>query len=183
MAESYSSKVVHKSTPEQVSKLMRLDETTPEAWQREDLTAMVRHQLSATLEFDLSTLNLDANQQEIVTQSGRGPARSGLRTFGELFQASRPQVDLLRLSQKFFKQRVAQNVKGSPEQKVAYLFYLLSILVARIRAGVRISKLPDPELVCGIRSVLNRPWVAQPLKELLLDRQKRIAQESSRGKR
>ena len=180
MKESYSSRVVFKSTPEQFSRLMRLDETAPEAWERGDLAAMVRHQLSATLEFDLNTLKLDARERTELAHSGGAAARSSFRTFGDLFQASHPRVDLLQFSQRFFKQKVTERAKGSPEQKVVYLFYLLSIVVARIRAGARISKLSDAALLAGIQSIMNRPWVDQQIRELLVEGHKRITRESSR---
>src|SRR6266571_3662048 len=159
MAESYSSKVVFKSTPEQVSKLLRMDETSVEPWQPEDLRAMVRHQLSAPVEFDVRSVKLSQLEQDTLNRSLRDPPRSGIWTFADLFYSLHPPVELLRFSHKFFKQNVSNSPKGSPNQKLAYLFYLLSIVVARIRAGVRISKLPDDELLRSIQSVINRHWL------------------------
>ena len=53
MANFDSLQAVFKSRAEQLSKIMSLDETTPDAWTEEDLPAMLRHQMSAPLEFDL----------------------------------------------------------------------------------------------------------------------------------
>src|SRR5215471_10011388 len=138
MEESYSTRLVFKSTAEQVSKLMRLDETRSEVWQTDDLAAMVRHQLAAPLELDLDGRH-DTEKRRDAGNSDGDLAQPELRTFGDLFGATRPPLDLLQRSQKFFKQQLAERAKNSPDRKVSYLFYLVSIVVARMRAGARIS--------------------------------------------
>src|SRR6266536_2452639 len=178
MAESYSSKVVFRSTPEQVSKLMRLDETASEPWRPEDLRAMVRHQLSAPVEFDVRSLRLSQPEQGILNSSLREAPRSGIRTFVDLFYSPHPPVELLRLSQKFFKEQLTRHPTVSPEHKIAYLFYLLSIVVARNRTGVKISKLTDQQLHQSVKAMADKPWVDEQVRKLLTEACQRTTSES-----
>jgi hypothetical protein len=180
MKKLYASDMLTSSTPEQVSKLFQLDQATPEQWRPEDLRAMVRHQMSAPLEFDLGTVKLSQLEQKTAAESLTDAARSDIKSFGDLLSTDRPPLELLRLSQKFFKQNVASSSKGSPEQRIAYLFYLLSIVAARTRLKVKTSKLSDMELLNGIQSMVNRTWIDDRVRALLEDGRRRIATESSR---
>jgi hypothetical protein len=180
MKKLYASELVTSSTPEQISKLLQLDQATPEQWRPEDLRAMVRHQMSAPLEFDLGTVKLSQLDQKTGAESLTDAARSDIKSFGDLLQSDRPPLELLKLSQKFFKQNVAASSKGSMEQKIAYLFYLLSIVAARTRLEVKTSKLSDKELLNGIQSMVNGTWIDDQVRELLEDGRRRITSETSR---
>jgi hypothetical protein len=175
MAETYSSKVVFASTAEQISRLLQLDQGTAESWEPDDLRSMARHQMAAPLDFDLGSSKLNEPRQKSPGVALTNAARSEINTFEDLFTHSHPPLELLKLSQKFFKQNVAMHPKGSVEQKVAYLFYLLSIVVARVRAGVKISKLTDDEQRQAIKSMMGQPWVDDEIKELLAEGRKRLA--------
>jgi len=175
MTETYSSKVVFASTPEQVSKLLQLDETNSEQWGPEDLRAMVRHRMATPLQFDLAGLELSELQKRTAAAFLTEASGSGIRTFGDLFQTPHPPLELLKLAQKFFKQNVARYTKGSPDQKVAYLFYLLSIVVAKIRNGKEISNLSRDELLHNVQSMMKRPWVDELTRELLAAGRRRIS--------
>jgi hypothetical protein len=180
MEESYSTRLVFKSTPGQVSKLMRLDETRSEAWHSDDVAAMVRHQLAAPLELDLD-VSRDTEQKRDAGSSDGGPAQPELRTFGDLFRAACPPLDLLQRSQRFFKQQLAERAKNSPDRKVSYLFYLLSIVVARMRAGARISTLSNAELIHSLQSLAQKNWVDPQIRNLLLEALNHIKQEPPAG--
>ena len=99
---------------------------------------------------------------------------SEIKTFGALFQSPLPPMDLLRLSQRFFKRNVARCSKASPEQRIAYLFYLLCIVVARVRRGVKTSRLPDADLLESIKTMMAFAWVEDPIRALLAEARKRI---------
>ena len=175
MKKLYATEVVISSTPEQVSKLLQLDPATPEQWQQVDLHAMVRHQMSAQLAFDLGSIKLSQPEHKTATDSLTEAARSDVTTFADLFGSNRPPLELLKLSHKFFRQNVTSSPKGSPEQKVAYLFYLLSIVTARVRLDVKITKLSDQDLLQGIRSTINRDWVDDRMRTLLEEGRRRIS--------
>jgi len=176
MKKSYASEVVFLSTPEQISQLLHLDEKKPEPWREEELRDMVRHQMSASLEFDLSSVHVNEPESKIISKSFIFAAQSEMRTFDDLFRNPNPPVELLRLSQRFFKQKVKESPKDSAEHKCSYLFYLLSIVVARIRCNINICRLTDEEQLHAINSMMKRFWVVDDrIRELLGDCQKRIS--------
>jgi hypothetical protein len=84
-----------------------------------------------------------------------------------LFRSSTPPLELLKLSKKFFKSKVPDASSGNPEQKLAYLFYVLSIVVAKVRNGARISNLTEGQLLKAIESMLKRPWVDNEIRDWL----------------
>jgi len=166
MANTDSSQAVFKSSAEQLAKIMNLDEATPNGWDERDLAAMVRHQMSAPLTFDLTSIELKAAKAAARDESLTGAAKQRIKTFEDLLFHREPPLELLRLSKEFFKSRTKACRKDSAEWQVAYLFYLLSILAAGTRAA-RLSKLSPGELCRAIRWALDQPWVDGKTKELL----------------
>jgi len=163
MKESYSTRIMFLSTDEQVSKLMELGR------EEADPAALVKHQLDAPLDFDLSSVRLTKTQQKRAGDSITQATRSSINTFRDLFTNPEAPLELLKLSQKFFKQRVASELNASPRQRVFYLFYLLSIAVARIRWGVNISRLTEGEQLHAINSMMKRSWIDGEVRELFAD--------------
>jgi hypothetical protein len=162
------------STVEQVSALLRLDESASEKWEAEDLRQMVQHQMAAPLEFDLCSVKLSEAEQQMAAELLNTAGSSGTTTFGDLFRSPTPPLELLRLSQKFFKTNLTSHRDGSPEYKVAYVFYLLSIVAARVRHGVKISRLPDKDLLHVIKSVAGWSWIDEEIRQLLAEGKRRI---------
>src|SRR2546422_2391040 len=128
MAQSYSSKIVFGSTDAQLSKLLELGQTASQPWSDDELSAMVRHQMSTPLQSDLERLRLAPAEQEPLADALEAAARGGIRTFGDLFQQPDPPLKLLEFSKTFFKQRIAKAPKESPQYHLYYLFYILTIM-------------------------------------------------------
>ena len=147
-------------------KIMSVDEATPDAWNEQDLAAMLRHQLTAPLEFDLSAVELKGRQAKNREETLTGAAKERIRTFEDLLFHREPPLELLRLSKQLFKRRLRECKKYSPEWNVAYLFYLLSILAAGDRAS-RISWLTPSELRKGIKWALERRWINEKTRQFL----------------
>ena len=61
-----------------------------------------------------------------------------------------------------------------------YLFYLLSIVVARVRYGANISKLTNLQQLQTINSIVKQPWVENQIRELLAEGRRRISSELGR---
>ena len=165
MNKSYD--VVFSSTPEQMGRILKLEEQSSEAWSADDLRAMVQHQLSTPLEFDLGGVRLSPQQRQAAIQALTAATRAGIKTFGDLFQNRQPPISVLKLSHKFFKPDISSSANLPQESKVAYLFYLTSIVVARIRCRERIAKLTEEQLLQGIKSMLALPWIDEGLRSLL----------------
>ena len=166
MADSDSSQAVFKSSARQLAKIMNLDETTPEVWSDQDLAAMFRHQMSAPLRFDLTSLEMKAAKAAARNETIASAAKEHMKSFKDLLFHHEPPMGLLRLSKDFFKRRIKACKKGSPEWQIAYLFYLLSILATGSRAA-RLSNLMPGDLRRAIRWALDQVWVDARTKQLL----------------
>ncbi len=174
MNESYSTRIMFLSTDAQVSKLMELRRKT------QDPAALLQHQMESPLNFDLGTVMVSELQRKKTTESFAEATRSSIETFRDLFTNRNPPLELLKLSQKFFKHRLALEQGESINQKVFYLFYLLSIVTARVRCRVNISKLTNEQQLRTIKSIVKQTWVGDQIRELLAEGQRRISSELGR---
>jgi hypothetical protein len=173
MAESDSSQAVFKSSAAQLAKIMNLDETTPDVWNDRDLAAMLRHQMSAPLNFDLTSVEMKAAKAEARTETLASAAKERIKSFKDLLFHPEPPLELLRLSKDFFKGRTKACKKGSPEWQVAYLFYVLSILAAGSRAA-RLSNLTPSDLRKAIKWALDQKWVDAGTRRLVSQASQRL---------
>jgi hypothetical protein len=166
MANFDSLKAVFTSRAEQLSKIMNLDEAAPNAWAEEDLPAMLRHQMSAPLEFDLSSLELGKSEEAARDQTLSAADACRIRSFQDLFEHPAPPLALLKWAKDFFKQQAGTSANRRPEQEVAYLFYLLAIVISRVRLGTSITTLTDADLQKALKWAISRKWLDANTKEM-----------------
>jgi hypothetical protein len=174
MANTDSSEAVFRSDARQLSKIMNLDEATPDAWTDQDLVAMLRHQLAAPLESDLSRLELRKSEEKTRDETLGKATSAQVRTFQDLFEHPRPPLALVRWAKEFFKQQAGASENRRPEQEVAYLLYLLSILISRVRLSTRISKLSDADLRHGLKWAVSREWLDEQTRKLCVVGQREL---------
>jgi len=179
MPEFNPSTAVFRSDADRLLRLINLDETTPEQWQPEDIAMMVRHQLQAPLEFDLLAVELGRVEAKTRHQALTKASAGRIRSFADLIFHKEPPLELLRLAKEFFKRRTQDQKKDSPEWQVAYLFYLLSILIARNR-DPKISVLTAAELRRGAEWALSRVWLDDKTREVLAKAQQGLQARSQR---
>ena len=135
----------------------------PPVWSGNDLGAVLRHQLSAPIQFDLS--NLDAQAVANLQQSPQA-GRLLVSTFGQLLHEADPNPELLDLTRRFAKS--AMNDQNGPlPREVALVLYYACILVALIHCGRRITRLDNDALARGVRSVLEWQWLDLRTREVL----------------
>lgn len=180
MADSTSHQSMISGTLEQLARIIRLDETTSGHWTEQDLQAMLRHQMDAPLEFDLSSVELVPAKQQTRSRALEDAARARVRTFAELFKHPAPPLALLKLAKDFFKGQAGSSVKRLPEQELAYLFYLLSIVTARVRLQTTISRLNDRDLIKATDWCLARAWIDKKTRQILLVAKRELAAKSAR---
>jgi integrase len=166
MVKFDSSEAVFRSDARQLLKIMNLDEATPDAWNGQDLAAMLRHQLAAPLAFDLSSVEMEGAEARRRDRTLTGAAKERITNFEDLLFHREPPIELLILSKEFFKRRLQECKKDSPEWNVAYLLYLLSILAARDRAS-KISSLTWSELREGMKWALQRRWMNEKTRHFV----------------
>jgi len=134
-------------------------------WIREDLQAILRHQLQAPLAVDLGGMRGRDAQHIETMASARGLT---LRSFGDLLAHEHPPVDLLILTKEFAKRNLVSPESHIPRE-VARVLYYASIAVARLRCGTSISRLPDADLSSGISWCRERAWIDPDLDGVLAE--------------
>ncbi len=130
-----------------------------EVWGEEDLAAILRHQLSAPLGFDLKRMGADS--RKTVAHFTRSSTQR-LKTFADLFGHPDPPVDLLSLAKEFGKTADG----GTVPRDVGLVLYYAAVLVARLRCDSRISDLSDSDLLTGVEWVLRRTWLDESMRHL-----------------
>jgi hypothetical protein len=173
MTKFDASTALRQTNPKGLSKLLALEAPEYSDWSEHDLPAMLRHQFAAPLEFDLGSMELKdraaRNRDETLTAA----VNSRIRSFRDLLFHSKPPLDLLKLSKEFFKSRTAACKKDSPDWKLAYLFYLLCLLMAREHSS-ELSSLSTKDLLKGTKWALGQSWVDQNTQQLILAARERL---------
>ena len=137
MAEFNPSEAVLRSSTGQLAKIMNLDEGTPDAWSEEDLAAMLRHQLAAPLEFDLSSVEVEDAEARKRDETLTGAAKKRIKLFGDLLFHREPPLELLRLAKEFFQEKIEGVQAG-----IAGIQCRVSVLPAE-RSGRRVERPRD----------------------------------------
>jgi hypothetical protein len=148
---------VFKAAPRRLAYLLDLTETVTQPWRAQELSAILKHQLSATIESDLAP--------EAARDKGSAH-RVNARTFGDLFHHAAPPIELLRSVKDFAKANRNHPASALPNE-IATLLYFASIAVARTRCGRRITRLSEKEIREGIGWALAQDWVDSGTKSLL----------------
>ncbi len=156
---------IYGSEPAELAELMELAEQPQNLWRSNELGAVLRHQLHAPVGFDLGGL-------EAAEVQGLRPVGEGgdllINSFADLFHHPHPPLGLLRLVKQFAKANRAHPDSPLPVE-VAALLYLLSIAVARLRCGERISSLDDDALREGLKWASEQCWLDNPTRSLITE--------------
>ena len=151
----------------QLLRLIGLDEATATGWALADAASIFNHQMNAPLDFDLSAEALQGTTTISAFKELPVAQKSGIKTFGQLFQHPSPPIEVLKLAKDFFKRMVGGYSKNSAEYQVAYVSYVLSVAVARIRHEKRITNLSDANLLKGLDWALSQAWVETSIRKVL----------------
>ena len=157
---------VYDSDAQRLLQIIGVNENTATEWALTDIASIFRHQMNAPLDFDLSA---EGPQGATAGSTPIEGDNRGITTFGELFRHPAPPIELLKLSKGFFKRIVATHPKNSAEHQVAYVSYLLSVILARRCHGKRISDLKDSTLITGLDWALTQTWVEKSIHKVLRD--------------
>ena len=157
-----NSKDVENSPAESLANLMNL-EVDDSPWNPDELAAVLRHQLAAPIEFDLTYLEKKRPRSLDTLGSLQGPA---IVSFRDLFHHPHPPIELLRSTKEF-----AKSIRSRPQAplpgEIATLLYLLSITTAITRLDRRITKLDDQGLCHALEWAVDQPWVDAETQKLL----------------
>ena len=153
---------VRKCESRGLARLIDLSAARSQVWKPEELGAVLGHQLSAPVEFDLGGLDQGMPRKLGTLASAEGLL---LKSFDDLLHHPNPPVELLELTKEFAKSH--KNHPDSPlPWEVATLLYFGSIVVAMMRCNTRITELDDGALRSGVAWAIEQPWVDQRTRSL-----------------
>lgn len=153
---------IRNSGSSQLGSLLGLATAERISWGREELGAILRHQLAAPVQFDLGNLSPRLAEGLRAISSGQGLL---VKSFADLLHHPHPPVELLELSKEFA--RAYWNHPASPlPREVAMLLYFASIAAALTRCRQRITSLDNQTLGRNFGWFLDQPWLDEPSREL-----------------
>ena len=142
--------------------LLKLSGGGEQVFQARELTAILSHELRAPLRSALGDF-----APEFVQVVERLPADTQIpRSLEDLLCQSRPSLELLGLAKRFAKSCCGPAESALPRELGLVLYYL-TIAVARIRRGVRLSELSDEALAGGLQWSSEQKWIEEPLRSLV----------------
>ena len=132
-------------------------------WTDRDLESILRHQLDAKLDFDLTEFG-QSRVEEIDEQLGsvEGPA---IRTFGDLLEHPAPPIALLDATRRFAKSCRSRRDGPLPEE-IATVLYFASAVAAMVHCDRRISRLDDDGLRYALDWALAQAWLDDSVRDL-----------------
>jgi hypothetical protein len=143
---------VYNSSAQDLARLFKPDCGQERLWKPEELAAIFRHQMSATVQFDLAGVEPGLAAKLSALASAEGLL---VRSFADLFAHPNPPVELLRMTKEFAKAAIEHPDSPLPPE------------MARLRCGQSISELDDPAIARGLDWVLAQTWVDDATKSVL----------------
>ena len=150
-----------RAEPDSLARLLDLNDEA--LWEPGELGDVLRHQLDAPVDFDLSRLGPAPGETlRSIHQSGMAPIHS----FRDLFDHEKPPVSLLKWTKQFARSCRSREEGGLPDE-VATVLYFLAIVTAMTKCEKRISGLDDESLKYGLRWALRQRWLDGPTRRIL----------------
>jgi hypothetical protein len=157
--------------PHQLASLIGGDEDIGERiWNSDDLAAILRHQMTTSLQVDLAGVGSAAGRL-------REEAAAGgllLKSFGDLLQHPHPPLGLLKMMKDFAKACRISPASVLPRE-ISSVVYFASIMAAMTRRSRRITKLTDSDLRKALRWALMQPWLDDISRTVFLEGQRLLA--------
>lgn len=174
---------IQQADPHRLADLIDLDPQPERPSGPADLAGLLRFQLAAPLEADLERLGPGLCHRMAAkaaagsrrppgkgSDRAAGPVDAGgvqpFNTFADLLAHPEPPLELLDLVKQFAK-RSRQDAGGHLPTEIAAVLYSVSIGVALLRRGTRISGLSADELRSGIEWARAQTWARPALGDLL----------------
>ena len=153
---------VHKADPHRLARILALDSRAARTWKPEELSAILDHQLSAAVQFDLRGLDEPAASKLRALTEARGLLGA---SFADLLHHPDPPVELLQLT-KLFAKACGSHPDSPLPREIAQVLYFVSIAVAMMRYETMITALGEDALRSGLTWVIDQPWVDEGTRSL-----------------
>ncbi len=156
---------IDKTEPPRLAEMLSLDPAVSRAWRGDELSAILRHQLDAPLEFDHG--DLSSEYAAIAHAAGDAGRLRWAVSFAELLRHPRPPLPLLERAKRFAK-ACRNHPDGPLPVEVATVLYLASFVAARLRfdGAPRICALDVSALVEGMSWALSQDWLDERTRAL-----------------
>lgn len=146
-------------------------------WRDDELGAVLRHQLSAPVNFDLEGMDKgESARLETLAQADQ----LLIRSFADLLFHPHPPVELLQMTKDFAKACSLHPDSPLP-QEIAKLLYFAAIAAAMVKCDLRITALGPVELQASINWLCGRDWVDDRMKDLLRQASNRLTANGVSG--
>ncbi len=163
--------------PAILARLFSLDEGSDALWTPEEIRAIWQHQLSASLQSELSPgalasppashpKNQHAGKDAAAPTSAPSSHSSQPKTFGELFADPNPPLDLLKQTKNLAK-RMVKDAADKQFKDVAAALYYASYAAGLVRDQKRLGGLGDEDLKRGFRWLLGQTWLDESTHNLI----------------
>ncbi|MFQ5503012.1 MAG: hypothetical protein ACE5EQ_12055 [Phycisphaerae bacterium] len=134
---------------------MKASNGNDKLWQPDELAAILRHQLAASIEYDLSRMNARAALKLKTNAESKGLL---LKSFADLFAHPHPPLELLEMTKEFAKANRNDPDRGVPVE-ISTMLYYACIAAALVHCRKRITGLDDATLSKGFQWGRGQPWV------------------------
>lgn len=153
----------HELPPSRLADLLRMPLEPEPVWKPEDLEKILKGQLTAPIEFDLTAL-----RPETANKLATAAAAQGLlvRSLQDLLGHPNPPLELLKMLKRFAKAGREQPDSPIPRE-VATVIYFASAAAGLARHGSRIADLDDAALREGLTWVGQQTWVDGATRSLV----------------
>ncbi|MFQ5495688.1 MAG: hypothetical protein ACE5EX_09950 [Phycisphaerae bacterium] len=143
------------SDPASLARLLEVSNGNDVLWRPEELAAILRHQLAAPIEYDLSAMGRDKAHKLRTSAASKGLL---LKSFADLLHHPHPPLELLAMTKQFAKAARA-DPKSSVPVEITTLLYYACIAAALVRCRERITGLDDAAIKEGFEWGRTQPWV------------------------
>lgn len=134
-----------------------------DTWLREEYSAILEHQLAASLETELVGID---SQIESKLEAWRRLTKHPLKQFSDLLAHPQPPMELLNTAKRFAK-RAKASADGFLPDEVATVLYFVFIAAGMVRGGAQISRMEREKLQRGLMWAAGQDWVAPPIKSVV----------------
>ena len=169
-------RITHKqlleTDPHQLASLMGGDddEIGERIWNPDELAAILRHQMTTSLQVDLAGVGGAAGRLKAEAEAGG----LVLKSFGDLLEHPQPPLGLLKMMKDFAKACRISPASALPRE-ISSIIYFASIMAAMTRRSRRITKLTDSDLRQAVRWALAQPWLDDITRKVFLEGQQFLA--------
>jgi hypothetical protein len=164
---------VNETNPGHLAQLLTMAPDESVGWRADDLGAILRHQLSVPVEFELPRDGGPGGDRLPATTMPLGVRAIFTTTFADLLRHPDPPLAMLRRVKDFAK-ACRDEPRGPLPREVAMVLYLASIFAALTRRGVAITKLGSDELRKAAEWGLAQQWLDDSTRSLFKEALSRL---------